>query len=325
MIKASVPRFFPNISSLKTLFFFQTEDEGNHGNDDTRCFILSTLASQGRSKVHCVLCEERMPVFDRYPLVDGTFFLSPRQHAKGCIEVSYEARGPLVMQLFIFFSFVFAGESRRTHPVLDSSVHGLPGRRKWTRYNLQVLQPEMGRIFSGLGYHVLVRYFCCHAVLHRTHKVQCVLQAGPASRPTPQFLQRLQSHSAVSSLPQFRHALRETSGVLLHPPADTVTAVVAIARGPRLAREGTADASDATSGSHGLGLGVAVARIGRPAPRRVLPSSAHQSPVDGLSFLCYVVAFYIAFIFGGRFQNARSEVTPRHMSHIKTVMLLVYY
>ena len=68
--------------------FFQTEDEGNHGNDDTRCFILSTLASQGRSKVHCVLCEERMPVFDRYPLVDGTFFLSPRQHAKGCIEVS---------------------------------------------------------------------------------------------------------------------------------------------------------------------------------------------------------------------------------------------
>jgi hypothetical protein len=170
MIKASVPRFFPIISSLKTLFFFQTEDEGNHGNDDTRCFILSTLASQGRSKVHCVLCEERMPVFDRYPLVDGTFFLSPRQHAKGCIEVSYEARGSLVMQLFIFFSFVFAGESRRTHPVLDSSVHGLPGRRKWTRYNLQVLQPEMGRIFSGLGYHVLVRYFCCHAVLHRTHK-----------------------------------------------------------------------------------------------------------------------------------------------------------
>lgn len=66
---------------------FQTEDEGNHGNDDTRCFILSTLASQGRSKVHCVLCEEQLLVFDRYPLVDGTFFLSPRQHAKSCIEV----------------------------------------------------------------------------------------------------------------------------------------------------------------------------------------------------------------------------------------------
>lgn len=66
----------------------QTEDEGNHGNDDTRCFILSTLASQGRSRVHCVLCEDQLLVFDRYPLVDGTFFLSPRQHAKSCIEVS---------------------------------------------------------------------------------------------------------------------------------------------------------------------------------------------------------------------------------------------
>lgn len=70
----------------------KTEDEGNHGNDDTRCFILSTLASQGRSKVHCVLCEEQLLVFDRYPLVDGTFFLSPRQHAKGCIEVKVEGR-----------------------------------------------------------------------------------------------------------------------------------------------------------------------------------------------------------------------------------------
>lgn len=70
----------------------KTEDEGNHGNDDTRCFILSTLASQGRSRVHCVLCEEQLLVFDRYPLVDGTFFLSPRQHAKSCIEVKVEGR-----------------------------------------------------------------------------------------------------------------------------------------------------------------------------------------------------------------------------------------
>ncbi|XP_060523764.1 headcase protein [Cylas formicarius] len=70
----------------------KTEDEGNHGNDDTRCFILSTLASQGRSKVHCILCEEQLLVFDRYPLVDGTFFLSPRQHAKSCIEVKVEGR-----------------------------------------------------------------------------------------------------------------------------------------------------------------------------------------------------------------------------------------
>uniref|UniRef100_A0A182JHC0 Headcase domain-containing protein n=1 Tax=Anopheles atroparvus TaxID=41427 RepID=A0A182JHC0_ANOAO len=68
------------------------EDEGNHGNDETRLFILSSLAAQHKSRVACVLCEEPMLVFDRYPLVDGTFFLSPKQHAKGCIEVKYENR-----------------------------------------------------------------------------------------------------------------------------------------------------------------------------------------------------------------------------------------
>lgn len=78
----------PSFRINAPILLLQTEDEGNHGNDDTRCFILSTLASQGRSRVHCVLCEEQLLVFDRYPLVDGTFFLSPRQHAKSCIEVS---------------------------------------------------------------------------------------------------------------------------------------------------------------------------------------------------------------------------------------------
>uniref|UniRef100_A0A8W7PQH7 Headcase middle domain-containing protein n=1 Tax=Anopheles coluzzii TaxID=1518534 RepID=A0A8W7PQH7_ANOCL len=68
------------------------EDEGNHGNDETRLFILSSLAAQHKSRVACVLCEEPMLVFDRYPLVDGTFFLSPKQHNKGCIEVKYENR-----------------------------------------------------------------------------------------------------------------------------------------------------------------------------------------------------------------------------------------
>ena len=73
-------------------FMFQMEDEGNHGNDDTRCFILSTLAAMHMSRVSCVLCDSPMLVFDRYPLVDGTFFLSPRQHSKSCLEVRIENR-----------------------------------------------------------------------------------------------------------------------------------------------------------------------------------------------------------------------------------------
>ncbi|XP_058978486.1 headcase protein isoform X2 [Musca domestica] len=68
------------------------EDEGNHGNDETRLFILSSLAQSQKSRVACILCEEPMLVFDRYPLVDGTFFLSPKQHSTDCIEVKYEGR-----------------------------------------------------------------------------------------------------------------------------------------------------------------------------------------------------------------------------------------
>ncbi|XP_045468849.1 uncharacterized protein LOC123676731 isoform X2 [Harmonia axyridis] len=87
---------FSSFNSLPKIklnsYQIKTEDEGNHGNDDTRCFILSTLASHNRSKVQCVLCEEYLLVFDRYPLVDGTFFLSPRQHSKSCIEVKVEGR-----------------------------------------------------------------------------------------------------------------------------------------------------------------------------------------------------------------------------------------
>lgn len=64
------------------------EDEGNHGNDETRQFILSSLAQNQKSSISCVLCRDRLLVFDRYPLVDGTFFLSPKQYAKDCIEVS---------------------------------------------------------------------------------------------------------------------------------------------------------------------------------------------------------------------------------------------
>lgn len=76
------------IDQIFFICIFQIEDEGNHGNDETRLFILSSLAAQHKSRVACVLCEDAMLVFDRYPLVDGTFFLSPRRHANGCIEVT---------------------------------------------------------------------------------------------------------------------------------------------------------------------------------------------------------------------------------------------
>jgi len=90
--------FYTDVFSMypvKSWFFFscsQIEDEGNHGNDETRCLILSTLAAHQCSRVSCLLCRAPLPVYDRYPLIDGTFFLSPRQHSAQCVNVSYNSR-----------------------------------------------------------------------------------------------------------------------------------------------------------------------------------------------------------------------------------------
>ena len=69
-------------------YHIKMEDECSIGNDETRIFILSNLASNKLNKVPCVLCNSIMTVFDRYPLIDGTFFLSPRQHNRTCVQVS---------------------------------------------------------------------------------------------------------------------------------------------------------------------------------------------------------------------------------------------
>jgi len=73
-------------------YHIKMEDECSIGNDENRCFILSSYASNKMNRVPCVLCGGLMNIFERYPLIDGTFFLSPRQHAKTCIQVKAEGR-----------------------------------------------------------------------------------------------------------------------------------------------------------------------------------------------------------------------------------------
>jgi len=73
-------------------YHIKMEDECSIGNDETRIFILSNLASNKLNKVPCVLCNAILTVFDRYPLIDGTFFLSPRQHNRTCIKVKLDGK-----------------------------------------------------------------------------------------------------------------------------------------------------------------------------------------------------------------------------------------
>lgn len=73
-------------------YHIKMEDECSIGNDETRCFILSNYATNKMNRVPCVLCNTMMNIFERYPLIDGTFFLSPRQHTPSCIQVKSDGR-----------------------------------------------------------------------------------------------------------------------------------------------------------------------------------------------------------------------------------------
>ncbi|XP_002733648.1 headcase protein homolog [Saccoglossus kowalevskii] len=59
-------------------------------NDDIRAFILSTLSTYETTYIICTLCGQQLPVFDKYPLIDGTFFLTPQRHTDGCLQVFFD-------------------------------------------------------------------------------------------------------------------------------------------------------------------------------------------------------------------------------------------
>ncbi|XP_070567520.1 headcase protein homolog [Ptychodera flava] len=59
-------------------------------NDDIRAVILTTLSTYTTSFMICTLCGQHLLVFDKYPLIDGTFFLTPQRHNDRCMQVYSE-------------------------------------------------------------------------------------------------------------------------------------------------------------------------------------------------------------------------------------------
>lgn len=86
---------------LRNPYHIKLEDEGQFGNDETRSFILVTLSVRNITSVDCVVCGGAMPVFDKYPLVDGTFFLSPRRYNTD-LRVKFHGQRHLYMNAVCF-------------------------------------------------------------------------------------------------------------------------------------------------------------------------------------------------------------------------------
>ena len=66
--------------AAQNAYHIRLDDDGPHGNDDVRRMLMRRLSAAGVRRFACVACRRSMPVFDEFPLVDGTFFLSPRHY-----------------------------------------------------------------------------------------------------------------------------------------------------------------------------------------------------------------------------------------------------
>lgn len=79
---------------LVNSYHIKMEDDGYGAGDETRSFVLSSLASHHTSLVCCVLCETQLTVYDKFPLLDGTFYLSPVQPSQHSLEVESKGNEP---------------------------------------------------------------------------------------------------------------------------------------------------------------------------------------------------------------------------------------
>ncbi|XP_051909272.1 headcase protein homolog isoform X1 [Hippocampus zosterae] len=78
-------------------YHVRMEDDAQAGQgEELRRFILSTLSASQRNVVNCALCHRALPVFEQFPLVDGTMFLSPARHDEIEYDVPCHLQGRLM-------------------------------------------------------------------------------------------------------------------------------------------------------------------------------------------------------------------------------------
>ncbi|XP_033873355.1 headcase protein homolog isoform X1 [Acipenser ruthenus] len=78
-------------------YHVRMEDDAQVGQgEDLRKFILAALSASHRNVVNCALCHRTLPIFEQFPLVDGTLFLSPSRHDEIEYDVPCHLQGRLM-------------------------------------------------------------------------------------------------------------------------------------------------------------------------------------------------------------------------------------
>ncbi|KAI3385747.1 hypothetical protein SNEBB_011245 [Seison nebaliae] len=67
-------------------------DEGAFGQDPNRNLILKTFGNAGRSTATCIACNEELNIYDRFPLINGIFFLSNQMYTLTQGQKTQDAR-----------------------------------------------------------------------------------------------------------------------------------------------------------------------------------------------------------------------------------------
>uniref|UniRef100_A0A915J7S2 Headcase middle domain-containing protein n=1 Tax=Romanomermis culicivorax TaxID=13658 RepID=A0A915J7S2_ROMCU len=162
---ASLPRWKRNGIHIKM------EDDCPQGNDETRIFVLTSLGDKKMREMSCVLCRNSMVVYDRYPLTDGTFFLSPINHANFGIRVTHDGREGYLLAVCV-------------HCLENASHYACCrcGNRDWFPGDRLIL----GTLYT---FDVLASKTCCQPTCENCHKAM-PLPATPRcfssfSDPTP--------------------------------------------------------------------------------------------------------------------------------------------
>ncbi|XP_076466581.1 headcase protein homolog [Babylonia areolata] len=81
-----------SIAAAKAHTLAEVAAEAGSCDLETRNFVLSNLLSKKMSSARCALCKTVLAVFDRFPLLDGSFFLSPQSYDELAIQVIWEGR-----------------------------------------------------------------------------------------------------------------------------------------------------------------------------------------------------------------------------------------
>jgi len=149
--------------TARNTYHIRVEDEGPHGNDQTRGFVLKNLTRARITKVSCVVCARDLPIFDEFPLIDGTFFLSPKRYNSDMVVT-------------------FSGADMFLNAVCLSCLEGSTGGVKLTCGGCQTpWSGESLMVGTMYSYDVFAAMACC------TSRLGCTGCGKPVTDAPPKF------------------------------------------------------------------------------------------------------------------------------------------